>query len=484
MKITCIPIILVLNCLVPSSFLAAQNLELEWFPKQKKGGFSYSTTYLQGAGEQIYAFYETTSGLGPHNHSVARLNGKLQTEATESLNKDDAGPYSRVMSVSVGEGFLVAFAYHYDDNRQEAIFSRSILSTETLKPIQPFQSVKIVGEVDWNSHEPSMYPVVWSLSPNGEMMVVRAFRDQASGNPESIWFVMNMEGEILMEEELTKTQFRGQFHLSNSGILHSVGSDGVEEPSRVYSQNIHTGESHQLTALPETESLYRIQEDQHQRPYYLSFQENDKGLDLVLFAPGVMEAPLVAYIPEDQLDLMASKKERKSGLWPKIEQVVLDIYQTNNGSYIVTTEYRSRDIVSNMFIGKNIVSICLDQSGSVQWIRCIPKAQEEYRADNISALVFHSEEGIHLLYNEGSKNLTLSPGDKPKGFGNAGSGDDIIALATITEEGKLTREVFYDLAKDKMWLNVADSGLVSDDLLILRLTMRQNEILGKLRILN
>lgn len=107
-----------------------------------------------------------------------------------------------------------------------------------------------------------------------------------------------------------------------------------------------------------------------------------------------------------------------------------------------------------------------------------PKEQEESSQKYGSAVAFRTENGLHLLYNEGEKNLTLGETDKPKNYRAAIAGNTVIAIATISESGELSREILYDLKEDKMLLRVQDSSVASEDKVILTLRRKRKEKIG------
>lgn len=471
--------LLICFCLIFTGLVSAQSYSVEWFEQNRIEAESAITRYKVGPNNLIYAVSLYPSMIGGFKSEFSFKKFDAELNLLKEI-KIDLSEYRRWAKFTAGgftpEGFAV-FGYSYDDEAEELQFFRTVIDLNSMEPIGSFHQIHKISSVTWNSHEPRLYPISTSISPDQRFIIVSLSSSQKiKGTRTNVIF--NLEGEIVFD--IAPPEEGMTFASIEDGIfMHFMKSSFENQAARHISVNVVTGESKiQDFAL---QSHLRIISDGLGQVYSFAFDKIDSEVAFEIFCPSEMDSTIKVTIPEDKLGLMADKWQRKSTFWPSQEQNVLDVHKNENGTFVLTLEYSQIFLPKNNHV-ENIVSICFDSSGTIIWMVCIPKLGYDKTKKRLSALVFRTDEGLHLLYNDGTNNLTKTPDDKRVSYGNNGSGEAIITIATISNDGELTREIFYKSSEDKLWLNLWDSGFASTDMIILSLDYRLNQRFGIIKL--
>ena len=121
-----------------------------------------------------------------------------------------------------------------------------------------------------------------------------------------------------------------------------------------------------------------------------------------------------------------------------------------NGNFILTTEQEYDQNYDNY---RNIVVICLDPTGEIEWYRTIRKRQSQNREDypNYCSYNLHAptdRNRIEIVFNDNLKNLIKS--NKHKQFGFYQNGKAYLVSVEIGEIGEMTTKIIYLKSKRKM----------------------------------
>lgn len=475
-------------CLIFSGLVSAQSYSVEWF-EQHKVDYSYSLDdYFLGDNETFYSIQtipsSLTSSAGQSKYLARRLNEQLEIVQEVAIKFNPTGKefqYGKrnelLSSTYTPEG-IVLIGYNYDSEAKEVKFLRSVLDLTTLEQSQPFYQIHLIENVDLDN----VYHIQADQPNYEEFILIHAiWVNQDYSTPTMVNFILSVEGEVLLE--ITPPE-EGMYFVTidNEKQFHFLEEFQANQAPKHTTVHAETGEiAHYELSL---ESSYRSILSNDGTVYSFSFFNDPSSMGFEIFSPSVMETPVMITVPNEKLELFAEEKVRESKFWPVFEEEIIEIYQKDDGNFIITLEYYEDNISGYGSIKStgNIVSVCFDKLGNIIWMQHIPKFQHESPEKSVSILPFRTTEGLHLLYNDGSNNLERSQNEKHVTFGNMGAGEDIITLAKIDNDGNTSREEFYNLTEDKMWLDVRDSKRVSERLFILNLDYKRKEKLGVFRI--
>lgn len=502
MNNTLLKIVTLLVVIFPIS-ISGQSLSIDWFPAQDLEYQSYSDNFVQSKDGSVYRIYAVSGGMGllaPLHFRISRLNEDFKEVASVKIDQNEIGPHSTLFSLIIGEESIKAIAFHYDEATKNLVFQCAYFDAKDLTQTRAFQPFKTVSNVSWNSHQPTFYPFQSATSPNGRYIafqflpeqpnlnpgITSLLKDQNSASIVNSIFVLDESLDTIYENESEGSYSLGD--ITDEGIIHLFRRNDWKDLFTTIDAETRESTAVQMDSAS---NFFNFVKDQDDTTYgYTIFKSEEDEITYQIYCPEVMGAPITASIPIEKSILFGKKYNRKKSFMMMMSQELLDIHHTEEGNFIVTTEMSgsstSTDMQTNIhsttYSHGNIIAFCFDSDGVVLWITCIPKDHEESSSERGSAVVFRTSNGLHLLYNEGVKNLALGELEKPKNYRLNSAGKTVIAHAIISNEGELSRTIIQDLSDSRMLLSVRDSKMVSDDLVILNMRRKRKEQLGIIKL--
>jgi len=120
------------------------------------------------------------------------------------------------------------------------------------------------------------------------------------------------------------------------------------------------------------------------------------------------------------------------------------------------------------YVYNDIIVVNVDPEGNIEWTSKIPKRQHSANDGGMYSSYALEVKGdkIYFIFNDSGKNLFLKPGDKIDQFELKGK-DALVVLATVDNEGNVTREALFSPEKRDVVLRPKDCvELSNDDMLI------------------
>ncbi|MBL7950963.1 MAG: hypothetical protein JNM62_04530 [Flavobacteriales bacterium] len=143
---------------------------------------------------------------------------------------------------------------------------------------------------------------------------------------------------------------------------------------------------------------------------------------------------------------------------------------TPNGGQSCSTSYH--------YVYNDIIAINIDPQGNIEWAAKVPKRQHTVndggRASSYALVVKGTD--MHILFNDNGKNLFLKPGDKVEAY-RPGK-EALITLATIDQDGKVTREALLAVEKREAITLPMSAVQIGDDRLFIFADWRKTHRFG------
>ncbi len=201
--------------------------------------------------------------------------------------------------------------------------------------------------------------------------------------------------------------------------------------------------------------------------YYLTIDHKTKNVIKESFKPFDAEF-LTQYLKKSKKKKVKKrmKKGKETGL---LFYELNDIITRKDGSVVLIGEYNkihrytstTTDGNGNMrtttytnYIFGNIIVVNVTPDGQIQWAQKVPKLQVSVNREGnfTSFATMVTDDHIYLIYNDNPKNLLTSKNSKGKIYQLENPRKSIITVATLDNNGKLSRGVIRKPQKSKLYL--------------------------------
>lgn len=131
------------------------------------------------------------------------------------------------------------------------------------------------------------------------------------------------------------------------------------------------------------------------------------------------------------------------------------------------------------YIYNDMIVVNIDPDGNIEWAAAIPKRQHTTNDGGYFSSYALAVKGsnIYLIYNDNGENLFLTAGDKFKRTDFQGK-SSIVTLATVSEDGHVTREALFDPEKRDLILRPKSCAQLQDERMILYATRKRDYRFG------
>ncbi|MBZ0207817.1 MAG: hypothetical protein K8H89_15990 [Flavobacteriales bacterium] len=188
---------------------------------------------------------------------------------------------------------------------------------------------------------------------------------------------------------------------------------------------------------------------------------------------------ITSYMTEKQAQKAKKKAEKQDQELELPEFVLHDIiHRDDGGAVLIAEQYFMRVVTTTSstpnggtttsttyhYYYNDVVVVNIDPQGNIEWATKVPKRQHSINDDGIFSSCAVAVKGgkIYLVFNDTGENLFVKPGDKIKQFELKGK-DALVILATIGEDGNVSREALFTPDRRDVILRPQDCVQLKDD---------------------
>lgn len=144
---------------------------------------------------------------------------------------------------------------------------------------------------------------------------------------------------------------------------------------------------------------------------------------------------------------------------------------TQNGGQTCRTIYH--------YVYNDIIVVNISPEGDIEWASTVPKRQHTANDGGYfsSYALEVRDENLYFIFNDNGENLFKAAGDKFKQMDLQGKGS-IVTLATVDQDGRVTREALFDPEKRELILRPKSCRQLEDDRMFLYATRKKDYRFG------